>query len=130
MINAILDRDDTRVLVKAIEDAILGWICFARGKHADTVHWVQSRYKVTPTGAILRRKGTMSELVDAAQLKPFVAYTLRGEAGTVAPDGEFAFRGKGHRIGISSSDAMISKWLMNKRDIGSAYINLKEWMAR
>lgn len=117
--NEILDRPGTIVLVKAIDaddgnDVILGWICFERGTHADAVHWVFSRFRASPTGAILRRRGTMRELVDAARLKPHVAYTFHG----ALPRGN-----DGPRM---SSDEWIVPWLM-RRGIGAAPLPYKEW---
>lgn len=124
LFNGVLDRDDTRVLVKHIENVIVGWIVFARGIHADTVHWIQTRYRVGTTG--MRRRGTMRELVEAAELKSFVAYTFRGETGTMA-DGEFVSRGKGERR--VTSDTWIVPWLMRRR-IGAAFLDYKQWSAR
>ena len=116
MFNAVLDRDDTRVLVKHIENVIVGYIVFARGIHADTVHWVQTRYRVGD--ARLRRKGTMRELVEAADLKPFVAYTFRGPLPRKGEDGP--------RV---TADTWIVPWLMRRR-IGAAFLDYKQWSAR
>lgn len=84
---AILDADATRLLVQAIEDdtgasdpmdVILGWICWAPLGGVDLIHWVRTRYRVGPGGDLLRRRQTMTALVDAARLKPHVGYTHPG----------------------------------------------------
>jgi hypothetical protein len=119
--NEILDRRDTIVLVKALEDGeddvILGWMCFARGTHADAVHWIFSRYRASPTGVIWRHRGTMRDLVEAARLKPHVAYTFRGALPRIKAE---------PRV---SSDEWIVPWLM-RRGIGAAYLPYKEWSGR
>ncbi len=119
MFDAIVDRSDTRVLIKVVEspppeqDVILGWIVFARGIHADTVHWVQTRFRIGIEK--LRRHGTMRELVEAAELKPFVAYTFHGALPRKGDDGP--------RV---TSDTWIVPWLM-RRGIGAAFVDYKQW---
>lgn len=95
---AILDADATRLLVQALEDdtgasdpmdVILGWICWAPLGGVDLVHWVRTRFRIgpapsgdrhpaAPNGELLRRRKTMTALVDAARLKPHVGYTHPG----------------------------------------------------
>lgn len=68
-LDAILDRDDTTVLVAADPANIaVGWIAYARWPSIDTVHWlwVQMQH---------RRRGIGSALL--AQLRGRIAYTHR-----------------------------------------------------
>lgn len=114
----ILDRIDTRALVSVVEDVIVGWIVFSRGKHADAIHWVQTRYRVGSTGSLLRKRGIMRELLAAAQLKPHVAYTFRGPLPRKNEDGPRA-----------SSDTWIVPWLA-RHGIGAAHVPYSDWSSR
>lgn len=70
VIDAILDRDDTTVLV-AVDpaDIAVGWMAFARWPRIDTVHWLWVAMQH-------RRRGVARELL--AQLRTRVAHTHRG----------------------------------------------------
>lgn len=57
---------------------IVGWIALNRGRRADTVHWIHTRWRVGIDGEVLRRRGIATALLDAAQLKQHLAYTFRG----------------------------------------------------
>lgn len=114
----ILDAPDTKVLLKVIEgDIIIGWICWTPGRVADALHWVFTRHRAAPTGAPLRRHGVMHELVEAAQLKPHLAFTFRGSFPNPKDGG----------APVSSDE-----WLrpvLAKRGITAVYTPYKEWSA-
>jgi hypothetical protein len=119
ILEEILGRDDTRVLVRVVSegpmDVILGWICFARGvRSADTIHWIQTRYRVGSTGACLRRQGTMTQLVEASELKPFCAYTFPGSLPRSRDE---------PRVG---NDVWIVPWLA-RHGISARHIPYREW---
>lgn len=70
VIDAILDRDDTNVLVAAGPgDIAVGWMAFASWTSIDTVHWVWVQ-------AQHRERGIARRLLDG--LRNRIAYTHKG----------------------------------------------------
>lgn len=122
LFDRILDASDTRILVKVIEndkdDVILGWICWSPGTHADAIHWAFTRFRSGPTGANLRRQGTMSELVAAAKIKPAAAYTFRG-----------SFPNPKDGLPKVPSDDWL-KPALARRGITAVYLPYREWSAK
>lgn len=104
-LQAVLDRDDTRLLVADHEGLIAGWLALVHGRRVDTVHWAHTRWRIG-SGEHLRRRGVMRALVDAAGLKSKLVYTHRG---------------------ARRSDEWIVPWLA-RRGVTAAYVPLKEWV--
>lgn len=119
LFDSILDAPDTRILVKGIGDeVVLGWICWTPGKVADALHWAFTRFRESPTGATLRGRGVMSELVEAAQLKPHVAFTFRG-----------SFPNPKDNLPKVPADDWL-KPALARRGVTAVYVPYKEWSAR
>lgn len=98
-LDALLARSDTQLIVADLDGAVAGWLAYSPGRRVDTVHWTHARYAV-------RKRGVMRQLVDAAQLKPRIVYTLRG---------------------ARQSHEWIVPWLAG-RGVTAAYEPLREWM--
>lgn len=105
-LDALLARDDTDLLVADLDGVVAGWMAWSPGRRVDTVHWTHTRWRIGK-GETLRRRGVMRQLVDAAQLKPRLVYTLRG---------------------ARQSHEWIVPWLAG-RGVTAAYEPLKEWTA-
>ncbi len=102
---AVLARDDTRILVADHDGAIAGWLALVHGRRVDTVHWAHTRWKIGQ-GELLRKRGVMRALVDAAQLKSRLVYTHRG---------------------AKRSDEWIVPWLA-RRGVTAAFVPWKDWI--
>lgn len=98
-LDALLARSDTQLLVADLDGAVAGWLAYSPGRRVDTVHWTLTRHR-------LRKRGVMRQLVDAAQLKHRIVYTLRG---------------------ARQSHEWIVPWLAS-RGVTAAYQPLREWM--
>lgn len=103
-LRALLDRTDTDILVADLGGVVAGWMAWSPGRRVDTVHWTHTRWRLGK-GETLRRRGVMRSIVDAAQLKPRLVYTLRG---------------------ARQSHEWIVPWLAS-RGVTAAYEPLKEW---
>jgi hypothetical protein len=101
---AVIERDDTQLLVADHEGLIAGWLAWSRGPSVDTVHWTHTRWRVGK-GELLRKRGVMTALMNAAQMKRHIAYTHRG---------------------ARRSDEWIVPWLA-RRGVTAAFVSLKEW---
>ena len=97
-LDALLVRGDTQLFVADLDGQVAGWIAMSPGRRVDTVHWTHTRWRY-------RKHGVMRQLVDAAQLKPRIVYTLRG---------------------ARRSHEWIVPWLAG-RGVTAAYEPLKEW---
>lgn len=128
-IDRVLDAPGTRVLCaysdteRVMRDgvdhgpAVLGWIVWTVGRGWPTVHYVFTRYEL---GQVKwRRRGVMSELVDAAELGPRVVYTHRGEYAR----GGLESRQRWPR----ALDEEVADW-MRRRGMTVAYVPLGEWL--
>lgn len=104
-LHAVLDAPETRVLVADCDGLVAGWMALAAGRRVDTVHWIYTRWKIG-AGEKLRRRGVMRSLVEVAQLKSKLVYTLRG---------------------VKRSHEWIVPWLAG-RGVTAAYVPLKEWI--
>lgn len=104
-LDAVLSHDDTRLIVADHDGIIAGWIALVHGRRVDTVHWLHTRWRIGK-GELLRRRGVMRSLVDAAQLKPKLVYTHRG---------------------AKRSDQWIVPWLAG-RGVTAAFVPMKEWL--
>lgn len=104
-LDALLERADTQLIVADLGGVVAGWLAFSPGRRVDTVHWTHTRWRVGK-GETLRKRGVMRQLVDAAQLKPRIVYTLRG---------------------ARRSHEWIVPWLAG-RGVTAAYEPLKDWV--
>jgi hypothetical protein len=104
---------------------IAGWLAYTPGKSVSTVHWAYTRFKID--NDLLRRRGVMTLLLEAAQLGRRFAYTHRGA------------REARHRsaLGLSSDgrkrnprgpsvDEPIVDWLRG-RGVTAVFVDYKEW---
>lgn len=98
-LDALLARGDTQLIVADLDGAVAGWLAYSPGRRVDTVHWTLTRHR-------LRKRGVMRQLIDAAQLKHRIVYTLRG---------------------ARQSHEWIVPWLAG-RGVTAAYEPLKAWM--
>lgn len=116
---------------------IAGWIAFTRGKSISTLHWVFTRSLLhdqtcklawsrqakdpppcTCTPAVLRRRGVMTALLEAADLGKRFAYTFRGPRPHVG--------GKRGGGGVPMDDVLVA-WLRG-RGVTAVYVPLVEWL--
>lgn len=115
-LDAVLHRDDTRLLAAYLGTDIVGWVAFVPGRRVSTVHWVHTRYRVGENGPCLRKQGVMRMLLEAAQLGDRIVYTHRG------PYPKHLHRGEAKR----TSDEWIVPWL-GRNGVSAAYLNYQEW---
>jgi hypothetical protein len=93
-------------------DTIVGWLAFARGQRVSTIHWAHTRFKIGD-GADLRRRGVMTQLIDAARLGDRIAYTFKG----AYPK---------HRSG-ETLDEKLLPWLAGRGQFAT-YYPFEEWL--
>lgn len=103
-LDAVLGRADTQLLVADLGGAVAGWLAWCPGRRVDTVHWTHTRLRIGK-GELLRKRGVMTALVNAAQLKNRLVYTHRG---------------------ARRSDEWIVPWLA-RRGVTAAYLPLRDW---
>lgn len=73
----ILNDPATRLLgAYTDENKLVGWLAMTPGKRVHTVHWVHVKHELD--GVRTRRRGTMTALLNAADLGSRFIYTLRG----------------------------------------------------
>lgn len=97
-------------------DKLLGWLAFTPGKRVDTLHWCYVKHEVA--GIRARRRGLMTELLEAADLGSRFAYTLhaRRDRATL-PDGTVT----------KSLDESLAAALRAK-GVTATYVALKDWL--
>lgn len=88
---------------------LFGFLVMSPGKRVNTLHWVQTKFKDT-AGTLLRRRGIMTELLNAADLGKRFAYTLRARK----------------KDGVTLDETIAKKIL--ERDIVATYIPLLDWI--
>lgn len=115
---AVLERPDTELLIAERAGSIVGWIALSRGPRVDTVHWVHTRFRVGAEGELLRRRGIMTALFDAADLHRRIAYTFRG------PEP----RGRDRHTNRLTADERIARWLAS-RGVTAAFVDIKDWIS-
>jgi len=77
IIDHLVGREDVQLLgAFGLGGRVLGWIAWTPGRAVSTVHWVYTRHELD--GALLRRRGIMTDLWDAAQLGKRIVYTHKG----------------------------------------------------
>lgn len=103
VLHQILARSE--VLVAEHDGAVVGWIALVRGARVDTVHWIATRMCIDG-GPLLRRRGVMTAIIDAARLKDRIVYTHRGS---------------------KRSDEWIASWLRTRGAISVVYQPYEEW---
>lgn len=89
---------------------LYGFLIATPGKRIDTLHWIHVRYK-NDAGELLRRRGLMMELLNAAELGERFVYTMR------------ARREPGHH----TLDRLLAAKLA-ERGIAAGYVPLLEWI--
>lgn len=122
----ILQDSSTRVLgfysdADAVigPDKLAGWLAFTPGKRVDTVHWCYVKHRLDGLPAMaVRRRGIMTELLEAADLGTKFVYTLhaRRDRATL-PDGSVT----------KSLDESLAHAL-RARGVTATYVALKEWL--
>jgi hypothetical protein len=93
-------------------DTIVGWLAFARGQRVSTIHWAHTRFKIGD-GPELRRRGVMTQLIDAARLSNRIAYTFKGAYPR-------------HRSG-ETLDEKLLPWLAGRGQFATHYA-FEEWL--
>lgn len=96
---------------------LLGFLIVTPGKRVHSLHWVQVKFR-DAAGQKLRRRGLMSQLIDAAELGERVVYTLRGARRVAVGD-------DGARV--KSLDEPIVAWLRS-RGTAAAYVPILDWV--
>lgn len=113
----LLDDPATKALgAYTHENKLAGWIVATPGKRVHTLHWVHVKYELD--GKLMRRRGVMTALLEAAQLgSPFV-YTLHARRDRARlPDGSMT----------KSLDESLVVALRGK-GVTATYVPLKEWL--
>jgi hypothetical protein len=97
--------------------SVLGWIVWTTGQGWPTVHYAYTRHALG--GVEWRRRGVLSELVEAAELGRRVVYTHRGESA----------RGslKARQHYPRGLDEEIADWARGN-GVAVAYVPLEEWI--
>ena len=116
----ILDDPATRVLGAYTDDSdegkLLGWLLMTPGKRVSTVHWIHVKPELD--GVQTRRRGTMTALLEAADLGPRFIYTLHAKrARAPLPDGSTS---------KSLDETLVAA--LRARGITATFVALKEWM--
>ena len=97
--------------------AVLGWLVWTTGRGWPTVHYAYTRHALGDVD--WRRRGVMSELVDAAELGSRVVYTHKGEHAR----GSLRARSYYPR----PLDEEVAAWA-RRRGMAVAYVPLEEWI--
>jgi len=113
----IINAPTTKLLgAYATNDKLLGWLAMTPGKRVHTLHWVQVKFELD--GIRMRRRGIMTELLNAAELGPRFVYTLHARRDRVRlPDGSMS---------RSLDESLVAA--LQARGIVAAYTPLKEWV--
>ena len=102
VLDAILDRPDTTVLVAADPtDLAVGWMAFARWPSIDTVHWLWVAMQH-------RRRGIARFLL--AQLRSRIAYTHRAPIRRRQERADLVLTGKLRARGVVVSHVPYQEW--------------------
>lgn len=75
-LSAVLSHPRVELAAAYIGADIVGWLAYTIGRNVDAVHWAHTRFKVGDDGAPLRRRGVMTALFDAVELRR-LEYTWR-----------------------------------------------------
>lgn len=98
------------------ENKLVGWLVMTPGKRVHTLHWVHVKHELD--NVRVRRRGVMTELIDAAHLGKQFVYTLRARRDRAQlPDGSFT----------KSLDESLAVAL-RARGMTATYVPLKEWL--
>ena len=89
---------------------LLGFLVASPGARIDTLHWIHVKHK-DATGALLRRRGLMMELLNAAELGNKFCYTMRARK----------------EPGFRTLDRLLAAKLA-ERGIAAAYVPLLEFV--
>lgn len=92
---------------------VVGWLAYTPGRSISVVHWAYTRR--TLEDQLMRRRGVMSALLDAASLGSRFAYTHRG-----------ARRQGGQRRRGPGLDVAIAEWLAG-RGVTAVYVPYADW---
>lgn len=114
-LDAVLARPETEVLIATAHggsDAIVGWIAFERGRRVSTVHWIHTRFRLTPGAAGLRRRRIATDLLAAADLGARLVYT---------------FHAPRSRADAPSETELVQA--LARRGVSAAFVPYEEWKA-
>lgn len=116
----VLDDPTTRVLGAYTDDSdegkLIGWLLMSPGKRVSTVHWVHVKPELD--GEQTRRRGTMTALLDAAQLGKNFVYTLHAKRNRAKlPDGSTS---------KSLDETLVAA--LRARGITATFVAIKEWL--
>lgn len=106
----------SEVLCATMGDAVVGWIAFQRGRLVNACHWVHTRYE-DRSGALLRRRGIMTALFDAADLGERLIYTHRGGLP----------RHPRPEQKRQTTDEIVRRWLAS-RGVTAVHVPYQEWI--
>lgn len=84
------------------EGKLVGWLAMTPGKRVHTVHWVHTKYELD--GKLMRRRGVMTALLDAADLGARFIYTVHGQH-----DAEIVTALRTH--GVTATFVPLKEWL-------------------
>ena len=113
----ILD-DAKNVLLGAYthENKLAGWLVMTPGKRVHTVHWVHVKHELD--GKLMRRRGVMTALLEAAELGARFVYTLHARRDRAQlPDGSTT---------KSLDETLVAA--LRARGISATYVPLKEFL--
>ncbi len=114
---ALINDTSTRLLgAYTSSNELAGWLAMTPGKRVQTLHWCYVKWKLD--GALLRRHGTMMQLLAAAELGRAFAYTLhaRRDRATL-PDG---------RVTKSLDESLVAA--LRDKGVSATYVSMKEWL--